>query len=325
MEDRELIAAIAAGDPVGLAALYDKYAASLYGYCCWMLRDPAQAARALREVFNIAAIHIRSLRGATRLRSWLYRVARDECGHRLRMTSAGLGEAFGKDTAVGWGQAPESAAAQQLILQTLAGLKPVEREVIELSFRHHLDEAELAAVLGLSWSAAHALAFQVRVHLERALGAAPTPRPSRRYCPELVGLLVTWDGQLTPPVRDLAMQHVDYCETCSGRERGALRPEALASLLPLPPLPPELREPVLWRPALVWETVPNGVPMAADQATAPPEDLEPTWPGRQGRPAKLPMWSGIRHNTGAAIAVAAIAIWVAAAVSATLITVTGIH
>ena len=32
MKDREIVAAIVAGDPAGLAGAYDKYAESLYGY-----------------------------------------------------------------------------------------------------------------------------------------------------------------------------------------------------------------------------------------------------------------------------------------------------
>jgi len=48
MDDSEIVAALAAGDPAGLEAAYDTHAAPLYGYCRWMLRDPAQAATALR-------------------------------------------------------------------------------------------------------------------------------------------------------------------------------------------------------------------------------------------------------------------------------------
>jgi hypothetical protein len=33
MDDREIVAAIVAGDPTGLADAYDQYAESLYGYC----------------------------------------------------------------------------------------------------------------------------------------------------------------------------------------------------------------------------------------------------------------------------------------------------
>jgi hypothetical protein len=47
MDDCEIIAAIAAGDPAGLSAVYGKYAAGLYGYCRWMLLEPVLAADAL--------------------------------------------------------------------------------------------------------------------------------------------------------------------------------------------------------------------------------------------------------------------------------------
>ena len=49
MDDGEVVAAIAAGDPGGLAAAYDTYAASLYGYCRWMLRDPGLATELARR------------------------------------------------------------------------------------------------------------------------------------------------------------------------------------------------------------------------------------------------------------------------------------
>ena len=52
MNDSEIVAALAAGDPAGLEAAYDTYAAPLYGYCRWMLRDPAQAATALKLIIE---------------------------------------------------------------------------------------------------------------------------------------------------------------------------------------------------------------------------------------------------------------------------------
>jgi len=38
MEDPEVVAAIVAGDPAGLAEAYDQYAMPLYSYCRSMLR-----------------------------------------------------------------------------------------------------------------------------------------------------------------------------------------------------------------------------------------------------------------------------------------------
>jgi DNA-directed RNA polymerase specialized sigma24 family protein len=75
MKDREIIAAIVAGDPAGLAGVYDKYAESLYGYCRWMLGGSDCAAGTVQDTFVIAAASLGGLADPLRLRPWLYAVA----------------------------------------------------------------------------------------------------------------------------------------------------------------------------------------------------------------------------------------------------------
>ena len=87
MHDREVVAAIVAGDPAGLAEAYDRYATPLYSFCRTMLREPADAADAVQDTFVIAAPRVSGLRDPDRLRSWLYAVARNECHRRLRSGS----------------------------------------------------------------------------------------------------------------------------------------------------------------------------------------------------------------------------------------------
>ena len=91
MDDREVVAAIAAGDPAGIAVAYDRYAADLYGYCRWMLPQPTDAAEAVQETFVVATT-LGDLPAAPKLRPWLYAVARNECLRRLRTTPAVPGE-----------------------------------------------------------------------------------------------------------------------------------------------------------------------------------------------------------------------------------------
>ena len=55
MDDREVVAAIAAGSPAGVAAIYDRYAAILYGYCQWMLDRSAEADQALQDTIVVAS------------------------------------------------------------------------------------------------------------------------------------------------------------------------------------------------------------------------------------------------------------------------------
>jgi Sigma-70 region 2 len=82
MQDREVVAAVVAADPDGLAAAYDQFAAPLFAYCRRMLPDPEAAAGAVRDTFVIATSRLEGLRDPDRLRAWLYAVARNECLRR---------------------------------------------------------------------------------------------------------------------------------------------------------------------------------------------------------------------------------------------------
>ena len=95
MDDREIVAAIVAGDLTGLAAAYDEHAESLYGYCRWMLGEPDEAADAVENTFAVAAGRLDRLREPRKLRPWLFAVARNECQLRLRASEVGLGEDTG--------------------------------------------------------------------------------------------------------------------------------------------------------------------------------------------------------------------------------------
>jgi DNA-directed RNA polymerase specialized sigma24 family protein len=85
MQDQQVVAAIVAGDPEGIAEAYDRYAAPLYAYCSFMLPGPGDAAAAVRDTFLVATVRLEGLRDPGKLRSWLLAVARNEC---LRRRSA---------------------------------------------------------------------------------------------------------------------------------------------------------------------------------------------------------------------------------------------
>ena len=308
--DREVVAAIAAGDPAGLAMAYDRYAAALYGYSHWILHDSAAATGALKDAFVIAIAMLSDLSEPSKLRPWLFALARNECRRRIRPTSAvRYGEvdaadepadATGPLTAAGdelsdatvqfRAAGPLAAAGddlsdatvpfraagpladpimsfrvigqptygpghvngdqgqaelRSLLHSILAGLSLREREVIELIFRHDLNDDDLAIALGMSQSRAHYLATRARGLLEEALGALHIALTGRAACPVLGGLLADWDGQLTEQTRDLVVQHIGECQTCAHHGWGAISPAAFFRLLPLALLPQELREQVL--------------------------------------------------------------------------------
>ena len=317
MDDGEIVAALAAGDPGGLAATYDAYAAPLYGYCRWMLRDPALAASALRETFAAAAKPAGGPTDAGQLRARLYGIAREQCRRRLRTAEPGFDEiADEQGRPAEAGQTAALAEVRRLIRETLAEMKPDEREVIELNIRHNLSEDELAAVLEVSWSRAHVLATQAREHLEKYLDALLIAHTGRESCPELAALLAGWDGRLTVQTGRLTARHLDLCETCAGNRHGALRPEVLSRMLPLAELPPGLREPA---PEQVGD---SAAATSGGRLARPDGTPESTGPRRV---LGFLSWSRIRANPGGATAIAAVTLWIVVAISATMVTLTGTH
>jgi RNA polymerase sigma factor (sigma-70 family) len=246
--DNEVVAAIVAGDPAGLAEAYDKYAAGLFGYCRSLLREPADAADAVQDTFVIAASKLGELRDPSRLRPWLYAVARNECHRRLRARDAAspLDEAANViDDSADVSDVAERAQLRELVRAAITGLNPGDQEVIELSLRHELDGADLADALGVARNHAHALLSRARGQLEKSLGALLVARSGRQSCLALDDLLRDWDGTMTVLMRKRVSRHIERCEVCGERKRRELRPVMLLGVAPLAALPAGLRDQVL--------------------------------------------------------------------------------
>jgi RNA polymerase sigma factor (sigma-70 family) len=248
MEDPDVVAAIVAGDPGGIAAAYDRYAVALYSYCRSLLREPEDAADVVQDTFLIATSKLGGLRDPGKLRPWLYAVARNECLRRLRSgeVTAALDEAAGTPTeSADVGDAAERADLRELIRAAIDGLNRGDRDIIELSLLHELDGDDLADALGVSRNHAHALLSRARSQLERSLGALVVARTGRQACAELDAALADWDGQLTVLVRKRVSRHIERCKICGERKRRELSPALFVGVVPLAALMPGFRERVL--------------------------------------------------------------------------------
>ena len=285
MQDRDLVAAIIAGDRAALAAAYDRYASALYAYCRTMLREPEDAADALQDTFVVAAQKLGGLRDPDRFRPWLYAVARNECLRRARARQATVDlEQAGEvsDDGVDVDAGLREADVRGLIWAAIQGLNAGEREVFELNVRHELEGADLAAALGVSANHAHALLSRARGQLEKSLGALLVARTGRRDCTELAAVLGDWDGELTPLLRKRVNRHVEQCAVCGERKRRELRPEALLGALPVLLLPTGLRAKVmgLVSHAVNLPNVPSAPGSAPPGSGAGPNTGSHSGPGR---------------------------------------------
>jgi RNA polymerase sigma factor (sigma-70 family) len=315
MRDSEVVAAIVAGNPEGLAGAYDRYASPLYTYCRSLLREPADAADAVQDTFVIAASRLAELRDRNRLRPWLYAVARNECHRRLRARTTQVTTPLDEMPDVTDTSADVSGEAERNELRTLLrsavrGLNSGEQDLIELQLRQGLDAAEIAAMLGVSRNHAHALLSRARDQLEISLGALLVARSGREDCAALNTMLADWDGQLNVLMRKRINRHIENCPACTERKKRELAPALLLGLAPLAALPtgavpPGLREQVL---RLASSNTPDAAAHRASvaQRTAPfghhgfPKPLDPP---------KAAWW---RTRSGQAAAVAAAAAVVAA-------------
>ena len=235
MRDSEVVVSIVAGDSLGLAAAYDRYADPLYQYCRTLLSDPADAADAVQDTFVIAASRLGGLRDPSRLRPWLYAVARHEAQRILRSkqgTSTLDAASDVTDDSGDVGAGAERADLRALLEDATAGLNPGEREVIELQLRQGLETAEVASVLGVSRNHAHALLSRAREQLETCLAVLLVGRAGRGECDELATLLAGWDGRLTILLRKRVHRHIEQCQTCGDRRALELRPAMLLDLSP---------------------------------------------------------------------------------------------
>jgi RNA polymerase sigma factor (sigma-70 family) len=255
MRDGEMVAAVVSGDPAALAATYDHYAPALYEYCRSLLSDPAEAADAVQDTFVVAVAKLSGLRDPGRLRPWLYAVARNECHRRQHQGAPALTTAQAPepvadpeagDSTADLSAAFEQAELRELVWSALAGLKPGDREIVELTLRHEFYGADLADALGVPRKQVNALTSRAQTRFEAALGALMMFRSGQGSCPELAEILGGRDGELSGPVRKQVRRHLVSCRLCvEQRGQQTVDPTALLGMLPPAVLPAGLRYQVL--------------------------------------------------------------------------------
>ena len=143
--DEELMEAVARGDERALASLIDRYAARIHAHLCRMTGDRDDADDLLQETWVRVARGARRFDPTRRVRPWLYGVAanlaRDLYRRRQVRARAALPEP---------GTAAPAAPVERIDLhERLARLPERLREVVLLRYYGDLDEAEMAAALGI--------------------------------------------------------------------------------------------------------------------------------------------------------------------------------
>ena len=145
---------------------------------------------------------------------------------------------------------PEMFAARtelaKLVDDAAGGLSDRDRSVLELTYRHGLDGADLAEALGVSQNSANVIVHRLRETVERALGALLVSRGVRHHpdrCGELAEILDGWDGTFTVLMRKRVARHIERCAICDEERQRLVNPVALLGAAPVfIPAPTWLRD-----------------------------------------------------------------------------------
>lgn len=236
------------GDSAAFATLYDRYADALYDFSRGILRNPEDAMDVVQDTFVTASTKLNQLRDPSRLRPWLYSVARSHAYSKLRArkrTSDSGDLDLMSDDGRTLEQQAIAAELQLLLADAALGLNSQDRELIELHLRHDMAAAEIASVLGLRTSQASVRLTRVKDRIERSLGALLVARKGSDECDPLKAVLQGWDGRFNPLIRKRVSRHIEECDICSDTRAALVSPVALLSAVPLLAAPAALRETVL--------------------------------------------------------------------------------
>ena len=244
--DSELVLAAREGDQAAIGHIYDRYADRLFGFAFSILRDREEAADAVHDVILRSSQRLDQLRDPSRLRPWLFSIARNEVMTRTRQRSK-------RDDR----EVPDMAAdlpdhdqglvrdeLQTLVWDAADALQPRDRELLELSMQG-LEGEELAEALGVKTSHVHVLTSRMRDRMEKAVGSLLVARLGRDDCEKLDELLSDWDGKFTLEVRSKVTRHIEQCDTCTKRRAIACAPGSIAAALPVVIIPVSLRSKTL--------------------------------------------------------------------------------
>jgi RNA polymerase sigma factor (sigma-70 family) len=153
------------------ALLFERYSERIHAYCLHVLRDRGDAEDAVQTTFFNAYRALR--RGVTPEHeyAWLHTIAKNACRtlQRTKGRRAPVAADVDVDSIPGQADDGDREELRALLADALTGLPESQRRAVVLREWHGLSPVEIAARLGLSVPATHALLTRARRSLASAL------------------------------------------------------------------------------------------------------------------------------------------------------------
>jgi RNA polymerase sigma-70 factor (ECF subfamily) len=153
MTDDQLVARAQKGELPAFEELVMKYQREVYGLACRMVSDAEEAKDLAQQAFLQAFVHIRTFRRDAQFRTWLFRIAINQCYNYLKSRKK-FGDPVDSDemNLVGQDPSPEAGLVMQddrrRLYEALERLPAKQRAVITLKIEQGLSYEEISQVLG---------------------------------------------------------------------------------------------------------------------------------------------------------------------------------
>ena len=182
--EQTLLTAAQAGDPRALETLLERYYPRVLGFGRRMCRDDSDGEDVAQDTLLAAARTVRRFRGGASLSTWLYTIARSFCIKKRRRGKFAPAREESIDHLARQlpadDRSPEQAAMDRelevALVEAIAGLEPMYKEVLLLRDVEGLTAPEVASVIGISVGAVKSRLHRARTTVRRALASKVEPR-----------------------------------------------------------------------------------------------------------------------------------------------------
>jgi RNA polymerase sigma factor (sigma-70 family) len=152
MTDSQLVARAQNGDLPAFEELVKKYQRDVYGLACRLVSDAEEARDLTQQAFLQAFVHIRGFRQQAQFRTWLFRIAINQCYSFLKSKKK-FGEPVDcEEVNLTADESPErdlvTQEERQRLYAALARLPAKQRAVITLKVEQGLSYEEIRQILG---------------------------------------------------------------------------------------------------------------------------------------------------------------------------------
>jgi len=210
--------------------MYETLAAPLFDYCAGLLGDQVAATDAVQDSLIAVDAQISRQPEPGKLRVSLYFAARRQCLSRLPGRWLKSASPPGPAGTAGTAAVDQFAVATPdvkapravgetlpIVTAALARLPDRDREVLNLAFRHGIEGADLAAVLGLSSRRTESLLSGASARFGQSAGVVVILRAGEAGCQVLGGIVSQQDAVSAPPESKLIRlnRHTESCSGCT--------------------------------------------------------------------------------------------------------------